>query len=467
MIRQRSLVFAALWAALALGACGSNSPSPPGSSDPGNTGERITGNERLGWGQAAADAGELASFGYVAYVDNNRVPLNGVNCGPSGSAFQCSSAMPAMSPGSHTIELASYLLATNAESPRSAPIRVTLASATAGADPSRRAQPQVQTTADGVRLRLDLVTDAIEAPSAIAFSSDGLIVVGARRGEVYVLATDELGLRVLQDPSLTQDPIEPAFTLTDAQLTSPADGGLLDVALDPAFERNRLLYVLYAAHHADGTPRFTIARFREAAGRLGERATIVAGIPASADRPAGSLAFGRDGKLYAAFDSGGALAGADSEASYNGKVLRLNPDGTTPDDQPARSPVYMGVYRSPRGLDWHPVSGALWIADAREPALEELRVRQARIPLPAGTGAASIAFYRGELLPAFQGNLLVAAREGRSLLRLRLEKRDSTRVAGTERLFQDFAGSISALAVGPDGAIYLGSDRGLFRVGQE
>ncbi len=125
------------------------------------------------------------------------------------------------------------------------------------------------------------------------------------------------------------------------------------------------------------------------------------------------------------------------------------------------------IYRSPRGLDWHPVSGALWIADAREPALEELRVRQARIPLPAGTGAASIAFYRGDLLPAFQGNLLVAAREGRSLLRLRLEKRDSTRVAGTERLFPDFAGSISALAVGPDGAIYLGSDRGLFRVGQE
>jgi glucose/arabinose dehydrogenase len=464
MIRPRLYTFALLSAALTMSACGGSKPPPPGTSDPGGTGERITGSEQLGWSQAAANSGELATFGYLAYVDNTRNVLSGVSCSPAGNVFQCTSRLPPMSPGAHTIELASYSLETNAESGRSAPLRVTMAAATAGADPSSGAGTHEQTTADGIRLRADAVASALEQPTAIAFTRDGRALVGERRGRIYVMSGADLG------SGTDRGSVEPALELTDIYLTSPSSGGLLDIALDPEFDQNHLAYVLYTTQHADGTPQFAIVRVREAGGRLGERAAIVGGIGASPDRPAGSIAFGRDGKLYAAFDDGSSNAsGGDARAgrreSYSGKVLRLNGDGTTPDDQPSRSPVYAGDYRSPRGLDWHPVNGAMWIADATATQIEELRVKHSRVPLPSGTGASSIAFYHGDLLAQFQGNLLVAGGEARSLLRLRFDRRESTRLLGTERLFENAAGAISVVAVGPDGAIYLGSDRGLFRIG--
>ena len=118
--------------------CGSSTP-PPSTSDPGGTGERISGNERLGWSQAANDASQLATFRYVAYVDGNRVELTDASCGGmTGGASPCSSRMPAMAPGAHTIELASYVTDGGAtiESGRSAPLRVTVTGATAGGSSS-------------------------------------------------------------------------------------------------------------------------------------------------------------------------------------------------------------------------------------------------------------------------------------------------------------------------------------------
>ena len=457
MIRKRLIAVIVLGAALAVAACGGN-PSPPGSSDPGGSDERITGRERLGWNQAAADSRELSTFGYVAYVDNNRVALTGVSCGQAGGTFQCSSNMPPMSAGSHTIELASYVIATGAESARSAPIRVSVAAATAGAESSDTASAKIETAEDGTRLRLDLITNTIDAPSALAFTGDGRALVGGRRGAIYILPSADLVSRSAQSS------IDPAVELSDAYLTAPASGGLLDIALDPAFERSRLAYVLYTTQHRDGTPRFAVARFRESGGRLGERAIIVSGVAASPDRPSGSIGFGKDGKLYAAFDDGGTAVRPRSEGGLNGKVVRFNPDGSTPNDQPSRSPVAMGQYRSPRGLDWQPVSEALWVADAISHDIEVLHVGQSRIALPPGTGASSMAFYRGDLLSSFQGDLLVGASNARALLRLRFDRRDPTRIVGSERLFEEFAGAIATVAVGPEGAIYFGSDLGLFRI---
>ena len=199
-------------------------------------------------------------------------------------------------------------------------------------------------------------------------------------------------------------------------------------------------------------------------------------IPASPEGPAGSLGFGPDGKLYLAFDDGGDPSIARRAASYSGKVLRLNADGTTPADRPGGRPTYSTDVRSPRGFDWNPGSAALWLVDARSDTEQELRIIGRDIPrftrpttrvvaLPPQTGAGSMAFYRGDLLPALQGDLLVAAGEGRHLLRIRLDKRDSTRVLASERLFEDLGVAVTLVSVAPDGAVYLGTDRALLRVG--
>ena len=460
-----AVVTALAGAAMMHASCGGSTP-PPSTSDPAGTGEPVSGTERLGWSQAAADAAELATFRYVAYVDTtSRVELADVACGTSSGAFACSSRMPALTPGSHSIELASFVVVNGAvvESDRSAPLRVTMTGATAGG-PSPAPAPALTTTlvttSDGAELRLDVLSDHLLAPTALAVAPDGRVFIAEQEGRVRVLGNGAL------DP-------QPAVTIDEALMTSAAEGGLLALVLDAQFERTHFVYAAYTISGPEATRQFRVVRYREVDGRLGERVILLDQIPA-ARRPSAALTIGPDGRLYAAFDARVSNGRAATLAAYNGKVLRLNTDGTTPQDQPANTPVFAGDLQSPRGLGWHPAIASLWVADVKPREIEELKVvypgqtsngTRARIPLPVGTGAAALAFYRGTLLPAFAGDLFVAAQEGRYLLRLRLDKRDPTRLASTERLLQDVGSPIRAVSVAPDGLVYVATDRSLLRLG--
>lgn len=103
-----------------LAACGSP-PAPSGT-------ETITGDERFGWDQPAADAGELASFRYALYVDDTRSEALDVSCAPGQAAgvFGCTSRLPAMSAGAHTLQIASFVNDGGAvrESTRSTAVRI-------------------------------------------------------------------------------------------------------------------------------------------------------------------------------------------------------------------------------------------------------------------------------------------------------------------------------------------------------
>jgi hypothetical protein len=109
-------------AACALAACGSGTPPTP------NNGETITGSERFGWDQPAADAGELATFRYALYVDDARSEAADVSCDPGSSSgrFVCTSRMPSMSTGAHTLQVAAFAVDGGVvrESARSAGVRV-------------------------------------------------------------------------------------------------------------------------------------------------------------------------------------------------------------------------------------------------------------------------------------------------------------------------------------------------------
>ena len=129
-------------ATVAAASCG-GSPPPPSTSDPGGNGERISGNERLGWNQTAADGASSRPFAIAAYVDGNRAELADVSCGAAASgAFPCSSRMPTMAPGAHAIELVSFIDDGGAvvESQRSATLRVTVTGTTAGGPPASAPQ---------------------------------------------------------------------------------------------------------------------------------------------------------------------------------------------------------------------------------------------------------------------------------------------------------------------------------------
>src|SRR5437762_4116273 len=98
--------------AVATMACGKKTQEPPNVTPA--PAQNITGTERFGWAQAAADSHELSTFRYAAYVDGTRVELTGVSCKPPSSPaatdFECSAPLPPMSAGTHALELVVFIV---------------------------------------------------------------------------------------------------------------------------------------------------------------------------------------------------------------------------------------------------------------------------------------------------------------------------------------------------------------------
>src|SRR5262245_61884871 len=127
MMLHRTWVASAIFCA-AIGCGGKDSPPSSPSSGGSNAEVQISGSERLGWTQEPGSSSELLTFQYAIYVDGNRSVLRNVSCSttPSASGFDCSTPLPALSVGSHTIELAAFIESNGQilESSRSSPLRL-------------------------------------------------------------------------------------------------------------------------------------------------------------------------------------------------------------------------------------------------------------------------------------------------------------------------------------------------------
>ncbi len=454
----RRLIFAVV-VCTCLAACDNTSdPEVPGPGNP--SGEiQVALGDRLGWTQVAPDAGDLTILQFALYVDGTRMALGSATCGRAGADFECSALLPPLSPGSHTLELASFVMdgSAIAESPRSPPLRVVAVAARSAASTSTSLSV---VTAEQSQLTLSLVTDQLRLPSDLVFPPDGSILIAERGGTVRAVRDGRLAVGAALDVS------------ADVQL--PA-GGLLALAIDPKFDESGLLYALYAASGPRDGNEFIVARFRQVGDTFGERAVLLDRTPASPDGASGALRIGPDGKIYVALDSSSDMQLAGSFAAYNGKVLRLNLDATTPDDQPDHTPILSFDHPQPNALDWQPATGTMWVVDrlgsdaGRLSAVSNDAKRnraglRTAYALPAGTGATAATFYRGDLLPIFKGNLFVAAEAGRELMRMRFDATDPSKIVSVERLLKDQIGPVRVVSEGRDGALYVATDTSLYRL---
>ena len=300
---------------------------------------------------------------------------------------------------------------------------------------------------------MDFVSDGLDQVSDLAFTTDGRLFVAERTGRI----------RILRDGALLPTPAlevrREADVIGESAASPRGAGAVLSIAIDPQFDRTHHVYVLATAVSPEGALSFLLARYREAGDTLADRAILLHDVPAASPEPAGALRFGPDGKLYVALDAAGNSRLSGDLASPNGKVLRLNNDGTTPDDQAAASPLYSSPYHSPRGLGWDD-SGILWIVDAGGAGGTQLKAvglsaapRQKR-----GVTKAIVALPQpGEpsALLVFDDSVLVGSARGIPLVRSRVDAADPTRIVRTEALLQDTIEGVQALAIGPDGAVYF------------
>ena len=318
-----------------------------------------------------------------------------------------------------------------------------------------------------------VVQSNLVVPWDVAVASDGRLFVSERPGTVDVFES-------------TAPSAKRVATMPIAGVRAMGEAGVLGIALDPEFSANGRLYVC-ASRTEQAEWRNQVLRYRVSADSLALEGIVMRmGPQASGIHDACRLRFAPDGKLWIATGDAGMPSLAQEVSSLNGKVLRMNPDGTVPTDNPvmkgasAPSLVYAMGFRNPGGLAFHPGTGACYVVDAGDQAQDEIDLVQPGAnfgwPLvlgPGGTGrglsdplwssgptnfaSAGAAFIAGDRWGTWNGALAVATLKEQSV---RVFSIDGTHVQLRETILDRRYGRLRGVTLAPDGALLVTTSNG-------
>lgn len=325
-------------------------------------------------------------------------------------------------------------------------------------------------------VELDTIATGLVVPWGLAFAPDGRLFVTERPGRIRVV---EAGL-LRETPWAS---LEPSVAAT-------GEAGLMGIALDPDFERTGHVYVCVSLRRrVPGGLANDVMRFTDRDGSGTAPTLIVSGLPAAMFHAGCAIGFGPDGMLYVTTGDSRRPAQAGIPSTLYGKVLRYRSDGTIPADNPVSgSAVYATGFRNPQGLVWHPATGDLFATEHGPSGFPDERFRTGSDEVnlvrrgadhgwPAVAGAsnddrfvpplvawdaavapAGIALYDGPYEP-WRGSLFVGTLRGQQLQRVGLERAGGAspgwRVVAQEAYLDEEVGRIRAVAMGPDGFLYV------------
>ena len=342
------------------------------------------------------------------------------------------------------------------------------------------AQAQAARTIDGVKV--ETLASGLEHPWGLAQLPDGAWLITERPGRARIYDNGNLSAPLEGVPRTEEY----------------GQGGLLDVALDPNFQENGFVYFSFADIDASGNAGTAIARarlVRDGTPRLADTTTLFSmdGKSSAGQHFGSRIVFQDEDTFWFTIGDRGNRPSAQDKSIASGSVLRLNTDGSVPEDNPFLNEagtvpqIWSIGHRNPQGAARHPETGKLWTVEHGARGGDEINVPEkgknygwpeisygrhysgARIGL--GTSApgleqpihywdpsiapSGMMFYTGEMFSDWQGDVFVGALKERKIVRLDLE---GEQVVGTESLLEDLGRRIRALAQGADGAIYVITD---------
>jgi len=340
------------------------------------------------------------------------------------------------------------------------------------------------------------VAEGLQNPWGMTFLPDGRILVTEKpAGRLRIVGKDgKLSEAVAGLP------------LVDGR----GQGGLLDVALDPDYASNHLVYWSYAEPRDGGLNNTAVARGRlveEGVPRMHDVQVIFHQAPSmnSTFHFGGRLVFSRDGTLFITMGERSITEGrmqAQRMDGLLGKIARINPDGTSPKDNPFvgregfRPEIWSFGHRNVQGATLNPATGELWSVEHGTRGGDEINIpRKGKDygwptiaygieyqggPITGGITAkegmeqpiyywdpviapSGMTFYTGDLFPAWKGNLFIGGLASQHLVRLTIK---GERVVDEERLLGDMQPRerIRDVVQGPDGALYLLTDNAQGRI---
>ncbi|TVR10101.1 MAG: PQQ-dependent sugar dehydrogenase [Salinarimonadaceae bacterium] len=331
-------------------------------------------------------------------------------------------------------------------------------------------------------VRVETVASGLVHPWGLAFLPDRAMLVTERPGRVRIATPDGA---LSQPLSGTPD------------VAASGQGGMLDVALDPDFETNNLVYLAFAEAR-DGGAALSVARARLDRDGLAlhDVETIFRQQPATpGGRHFGArLAFSPDGTLFiSSGDRGDRSDDAQEPGNHIGALMRINPDGSIPPGNPAETregwapEVWSIGHRNIQGAAIEPATGILWTNEHGARGGDEINIPEAGLnygwpviaygrhysgaPIGEGThregmeqpvyywdpsiAPSGMAFYEGDVFPEWRGDIFIGALAGQHLARLSVE---GASIVAEERLLDGLQERIRDVRSGPDGMIYLLTD---------
>jgi glucose/arabinose dehydrogenase len=327
------------------------------------------------------------------------------------------------------------------------------------------------------------VAENLVTPWSVAFLPDGDMLITERPGR----------LRIVRNGTLLPDAVTGV-----PDVFAEGQGGLLDVLPHPDFASNRLLYLSYAGPNG-GESTTVVARGRFENDRLENVEEIFVAQSQGRGHYGSRLAFHPDGSLFITVGERQAPATGDLEAhpaqdlsNHHGTIIRLNDDGSVPDDNPfvgqvgTLPEIWSYGHRNPQGLVIHPETGDVWITEHGPQGGDELNLVQpgnnygwpvvgygvnyrSGLAIHEGTQRAGmespvhfwvpsiatsgLAFYSGDRFPGWQGNLLVGGLAGEQIDRLTMSP-DGKTVVRRETILQGM-GRVRDVREGLDGYVYV------------
>ncbi|MBZ0202788.1 MAG: PQQ-dependent sugar dehydrogenase [Ignavibacteria bacterium] len=320
----------------------------------------------------------------------------------------------------------------------------------------------------GSGLSIEPFVQGLEVPWSIVFTSADRILVIERPGR----------LRIIENGKLTVEPLK-----NFPEVSSGSEEGLMGLALDPDYTTNKLIYISYA-YEKGGDLFVKVIRCKDNGSNLAEETVIFDGIPAAQYHAGCRLRFGPDGKLYITTGDAGERKYAQDLDKLHGKILRINPDGSIPADNPfPGSPVWSYGHRNPQGIDWYPGTSIMWstehgpsgfdgpgggdevnvIVKGKNYGWPEVSHTDSKggmvSPLLVFTPAeapASGMFYKSGKIAEFKNCFLFGCLRGNGIMVVKVDENDPTKQVSFRKI-ADTYGRIRDIAEGPDGNIYFSS----------
>ncbi len=336
-----------------------------------------------------------------------------------------------------------------------------------------------------------VVQSGLVIPWDLAFAPDGTMFVTERPGRIRVYASGAPGAALVS-------------TTTVPNLRSEHESGLNGIAVDVNFASNRFIYVCASVDPAPTEPvdndlNWTnqVMRYRVTAQRtLTERTVIFNGARAAFQHNGCSVEMDASGHLWVGIGDARQPADAQDPDSFNGKILRMNRDGTVPADNPVlpgaggRSQVYTMGHRNPQGIAFQPGTGRVYASEHGPNENDEINLLQpgGNYGWPCYTGTATPFTPAGcapanqYLAPAWASGSSTIATSGMTFLShahwadwrnsavvMQLKQQDVRRfvpsangavMSQADLFFDGEFGRLRAAVQAPDGALYATTSNG-------